>query len=149
MLMLMILITMWISCTANVLMPQGMRNQCRPGLSQPVIVYSTRGGLTGTNREWSLFQDGTVCSAEQYRGKLSDDSIRRLLDEASAARFFFLKSNYGGSTSKLCHQCIFYKVTVQNGRWSKTVETHDGAKEVPKVLWELLSHIQSELRSLR
>ena len=98
MLIPMILITVWISCTANVLMPQGTRNQCRPGFSQPVIVYSTRGGLTGTNSEWSLLQDGTVCSAEQYRGKLSNDSIRRLLDEASAARFFYLNSNYGDST---------------------------------------------------
>ena len=117
---------------------------------QPVIVYFVRGGQTGASSEWSLFQDGLVCSADQLAGRLSSDSVRRLLDEILAAGFFNLKDNYrDGMAAKLCHQCNYYKITVQSGDKRKTVETHDGAGNVPLSLWQINLRIQQALKPVR
>ncbi len=142
-----ILIAFWIGCTLN-LVAQVPQNPCSPSGLQPVIVYSIRGGLTGSSREWSVFNDGKVCSGDRVVGRLSTDSVRRLLDQISAKGFFNLKSDYkdaGGS----CYQCAYYKITVQNGAKPKTVETRDGARNVPPSLWEINSSIQHELKAVR
>ena len=140
------LIAFWIGCTVSVF-AQVPRNPCPSSGLQPVIVYSVRGGQTGTTTSWSLLQDGTVCSANHVVGRLSSDSVRRLLDEITAAGFFNLKESYkDAKAAKLCHQCNYYKTTVQSGNRSKTVQTNDGAKNVPRSLWEINSRIQQQLK---
>jgi hypothetical protein len=90
------------------------------------------GWLDRNQQRIESFPRWNTCSAGQFRGKLSNDSVGQLLDEISAAGFFNSTSNHRDPKSaKLCHQCNYCKITAQNGDKGKMAETHDSAGDVP------------------
>jgi glucose/arabinose dehydrogenase len=108
---------------------------------QAVIVFKRGGGFAGVDEEWTIKVDGTVESKDGKVASVAPEQVAAVLAEVKAMGFFDMAEAYGQKDT--CNDCFTYEVTVTMGGQTKTVSTHDAAKDAPAELGQILNAIMT------
>jgi hypothetical protein len=111
-----------------------------------VVVFRREGGIAGLSEQWTIFADGRVQDADGNNYEIEPAAVTAMLATIESAGFMELDNS--SPPANLCCDRFVYALAVRLGDRVHTMQTVDGAEEVPEGLMSALNAVQSIVERL-
>jgi hypothetical protein len=111
-----------------------------------VVVFRREGGIAGLSEQWTIFPDGRVQDADGNQYEIEPAAVTAMLAAIESAGFMELDNS--GPPADLCCDRFVYTLAVRLGDRVHTMQTVDGAEDVPEGLIATIDAVQSVVERL-
>jgi hypothetical protein len=106
-----------------------------------VIVFRRDGGIAGVSEEWTIFPDGRIEDGQGNTFEIEPEAVTTMLTAIEASGFMELDNSQ--PLQNICCDRFVYTLAVRLDDNVHTMQTVDGAENVPAGLTEAINAVQS------